>query len=151
MNCEYCQEQISQFVDGELSPKEEADVFSHLGICEQCRTFLKDVISLRNSLAHTKETAVPASLDQRVLTRPFPRGKGLAGISILQRYRNAQYSFRTIGLAVVLSILFTFLLSSYWYKSYESKQTIICLNPLPEVEVTGYIVNAPSSAKGTEQ
>ena len=44
MNCEQYQEQTSQFIDGELEIVSETELFKHLGICEQCRTFLKNAL-----------------------------------------------------------------------------------------------------------
>ena len=67
MNCEQYQEQISQFIDGELLPTAETELFVHLGVCEHCRTFLKNTLSLRNIFASAQQIAIPASLDQQVL------------------------------------------------------------------------------------
>jgi predicted anti-sigma-YlaC factor YlaD len=151
MNCGQYQEQISQFMDGELSPTAENELFTHLGTCEICRTFLKNVISLRNTITLDRQIAVPASLDRRVLERHFPITKKIADQTFIRRFRENKYSFRAIGLAIILSAFTTVLISSLWYLSYKPQQTIVCLTPLPEVEVTGYVVVAQSPTKGIEQ
>jgi len=151
MNCEQYQEYISQFIDGELDNADEACLFGHLGLCEQCRTFLKNVLSLRNTLTVSPQLAVPASLDQRVLNQLSSNMKQPLHQNIFWRTRKPQYSFRTIGLAVLLSVVTTIFVSSFWYQHSQTQQTIVCLTPLPEVEVNGYLVVAPSQTKGINQ
>ena len=151
MNCEQYQEQISQFIDGELPPTAETDLFVHLGVCEQCRTFLKNALSLRNILAFTPQITVPASLDRRVLAQHFSTTKKTINQNFVWHYTEAKYSFRTIGLAIILSALTGVLFSSFWHTFYEPQQTIVCLTSLPEVEVNGYVVVAPSLMKGIKQ
>ena len=151
MNCEQYQEQISQFIDGELLPTAETELFAHLGACEQCRTFLKNALSLRNTLALTRQIDVPASLDQRVLAHHASTTKRTVHQNFVWRFTEAKYSFRTIGLAIIISALTSVLFSSFWHTSYQPQQTIVCLTPLPEVEVTGYVVVASSPTKGIKQ
>jgi anti-sigma factor RsiW len=151
MNCEQVQEHISQFIDGELLPTAEAELFTHLGACEHCRTFLKDALSLRNTLALTRQIAVPASLDRRVLAQYFLTTKKTVHHNFFWRSTENKYSFRTIGLAIIFSALTGVLFSSFWHTSYQRQQTIVCLTPLPEVEITGYVVVAPSLMKGIKQ
>ncbi len=151
MNCEQYQEQISQFIDGELLPTAETELFVHLSMCEHCRTFLKNALSLRNTLALTRQIAVPVSLDKRVLAQHSLTTKKPLDQNFIWRITNSKYSFRTIGLAIILSTLTSVLFSSFWHNSYQPQQTIVCLTPLPEVEVTGYVVVAPSPTKGIKQ
>jgi anti-sigma factor RsiW len=151
MNCEQVREQISQFIDGELPSTAEADLFTHLGACEHCRSFLKEVLSLRNTLALTPQITVPASLDRRVLAQQPSGANKFSNQNLYWRFKETRYSFRAIGLAILFSALAGILFSSFWYASYKPQQTIVCLTPLPEVEVTGYVVVAPSPMKGLEQ
>ncbi len=143
MNCENYQEQISKFVDGELSIEEEGGMFIHLGACLQCRSFLKNLYSLKSTLALSPPPAVPKRLDRRVAAHIASEKSAFAWKDIFQRIQSTQYSYRAIGLAIILSVLFAFIFSAFLHKSNETGQTIVCLNPLPEVEVTGYIVYAP--------
>ncbi|RPI06599.1 MAG: hypothetical protein EHM64_02350 [Ignavibacteriae bacterium] len=151
MNCERYQEFISQFIDGELDNINESDLFRHLGSCELCRTFFKNVISLRSSLAAQSPAVVPVSMDQRVLN-PLSRNiKRPALQNFLWLQGKARYSFRVVGLAVVLTALTSIFVSSLWYTSQQPQRTIVCLTPLPEVEVNGYVVVASSPTKGFNQ
>jgi len=152
MNCEQYQEYISQFIDGELPPTAEIELFVHLGVCEQCRTFLKNVLSLSNTLTLSQQMTVPASLDQRILNQMSSNVKQQTLQNLFWHKGKTQYSFRAIGLAVIFSaILTSILVSSFWHLSYQPQQTIVCLTPLPEVEVTGYVVVATSPTKGIKQ
>jgi len=151
MNCEQYQEQISQFIDGELLPTDEMGLFVHLGMCDQCRVFLNNVLSLRNTLTLTRQIAVPVSLDQRVIAlfpsaikRPFIH-------NVILHSKENLYSIRTLGLAIIFSVLTGVLFSSFFYASKQPQQTIVCITPLPEVEVNGYIVIAPLPMKGIKQ
>jgi predicted anti-sigma-YlaC factor YlaD len=151
MNCEYYQEYISQFIDGELPPTTEVELFKHLGICEQCRTFLKDALLLRNTLALTRQVTVPSSLDQRILAQYSLTAMKPVNQDFFGRVTKRKYSFRAIGLAIIFSVLTGVICSSFWHTSHQPQQTIVCLTPLPEVEVNGYVVVAPSSLKGIKQ
>jgi hypothetical protein len=151
MNCELYQEQISQFIDGELLPTAEIELFVHLGVCEHCRTFLKNALSLRNTFTLSSQMTVPASLDQRVLNQMSSPVKQPIFQNLLLHKRKAQYSFRTIGIAVIISIITTVSVSSLWYRHVQPQQTIVCLTPLPEVEVAGYVVIGHPPIKGHQQ
>ena len=119
MNCEQYQEQVSQFMDGELPPITENELFAHLGTCEICRGFLKNVISLRNTMTLDQQIAVPASLDRRLLERHFPITKKAEDQTFIRRIKVNKYSFRAIGLAIILSTFTAVLISSLWYSSYK--------------------------------
>jgi len=151
MNCEQYQEHISQFIDGELLPTVETILFAHLGVCEQCRTFLKNTLSLRNTLALTQQIAVPVSLDRRVLAQHSLTTTKTVSQNFAWRFVESKYSFRTIGLAIILSALTGVLFSSIWHLSHQPQQTIVCFTPLPEVEVNGYVIVATSPTKGIKQ
>ena len=141
MNSELYQETISQFIDDELDSTGESTLFQHLGSCDHCRTFLKNILSLRNTLAGSREIIIPASLDQKVL-----RHRSLQQPFWLKR--KTQYSIRAITLAIIFSVLTSSMITSLWYTSQQPQHTIVCLTPLPEVEVTGYVVVASSNTKG---
>jgi anti-sigma factor RsiW len=151
MNCENYQENISQFIDGELDSASESNLFQHLGSCEHCRTFLKNILSLRNTLTVSQQMIVPASLDQRVLNQPSPTVRQPKLQNLLWHKRKTLYSFRATMLAVILSAVTSIFVSSLWYTSKQPQRMIVCLTPLPEVEVNGYIVVASSHTKGINQ
>jgi predicted anti-sigma-YlaC factor YlaD len=151
MNCEQFQEYISQFIDGELSSPAETELFLHLGVCEQCRTFLKNALSLRDALAHTLQVSVPASLDQEIVAQHSLTTKKPVNQNFIWHVTKSKYSFRAIGLAIIISVLTGVLFTSFWHTLYQPQQTIVCLTPLPEVEVNGYVVVASQPMKGIKQ
>jgi predicted anti-sigma-YlaC factor YlaD len=151
MNCEQYEEQISLLLDGELDISGESGLFGHLGMCKQCREYLKNIISLRNVLAQAPPMSVPVSLDKRVLSDHSLTKAITPYANFIRHYTNARYSFRAVGLAIIVSALLSMLFSSFWHTSKEPQQTIVCLTPLPEVEVNGYVVVAPTNLKGVEQ
>ncbi len=59
------QEQISQFIDGELGEQFQPGLFAHLSTCAECRRFLNSTLALRSKLA-TLLDPIPAGLDLRM-------------------------------------------------------------------------------------
>jgi predicted anti-sigma-YlaC factor YlaD len=151
MNCIHTQESLSQWIDGELSIGIEAELFGHLHDCEECRAFLKNLLKLNHELSAAQAQQVPASLDLCILSLPSSAKNPIKHIPWLRPER--MYSFRTACLAVLVSIILTACISSFWYRySYsQPQQTIVCLTPLPDVDVTGYVVVGHSSLKGNNQ
>ena len=144
MNCEQGQEYISHFMDGELDPANEGSMFQHLSTCRNCQTFLKDNLTLRGSLSAIRPVTVPTSLDQHVLQQPLMQH------SIGFR-KTARYSIRTMVLAATCSLSIGIGISTFWYKTQLPQHMIVCLTPLPEVEVTGYVVIGYPQMKGHQQ
>jgi predicted anti-sigma-YlaC factor YlaD len=66
MNCEQYQENISQFIDGELDIESESNLFRHLGECNECRGFLKETMSLRSELLNMQAATVPELLNRKI-------------------------------------------------------------------------------------
>ena len=50
MTCEEYQEQVSQYIDGELDDKESGALFKHLSTCGECRSFLRSALELRSKI-----------------------------------------------------------------------------------------------------
>jgi len=63
MNCEQYQENISQFIDGELESANESNLFQHLSACHGCRAFLKEALSLRSELLSNAAPMPSTKLD----------------------------------------------------------------------------------------
>ncbi len=60
MSCAEYQSDISEYLDAELHPSSEAQLFRHLGTCEACRVFMASCLRLRSALlsdtVHTPES-----------------------------------------------------------------------------------------------
>jgi len=50
MTCDEYQEQASQYIDGELPDSDSEELFRHLSVCAECRTFLRDSLELRSKI-----------------------------------------------------------------------------------------------------
>ena len=61
MNCEGCQENLSQFLDGELEAAQAADIRTHLSLCADCAKLCEDFAAILDSckLEELAETAPP--------------------------------------------------------------------------------------------
>ncbi|MBX2991659.1 MAG: zf-HC2 domain-containing protein [Bacteroidetes bacterium] len=71
MNCNEYQELVSALMDNELQEPESATTFHHLGECKRCRNYMRTLLQLRSALTASKEVAVPATLDEKVLSMPL--------------------------------------------------------------------------------
>ena len=54
MNHAHYQELTSQFIDRELGPENERELFAHLGVCDECREFMKAALVLQGDILGTK-------------------------------------------------------------------------------------------------
>lgn len=62
MNCEKCQELLSEFIDGELEEKVSAEIDAHLGLCKECAELHEDfagILLICEKKGVTEETAPP--------------------------------------------------------------------------------------------
>ena len=71
MNCETCQQQLSEFFDDRCAGDTMTDVFDHLYTCRQCQTFWQELIEIR-AFALQSDDGYPAEVDSiiRGLRRP---------------------------------------------------------------------------------
>ena len=70
--CEQVREQLSAWLDGELTAAESRQVSQHLEVCPECSRELAMLQRLDAALG-TLETPLPARLPERVLDRLQPR------------------------------------------------------------------------------
>lgn len=50
MTCDEYQEQASQYIDGEMRDEDAGELFTHLGACVDCRSFLRVSLELRSKI-----------------------------------------------------------------------------------------------------
>lgn len=67
-NCEKYQDLISEELDGELSEAEKADLYAHLGQCENCRRYRDALLSVEDALANDL-VEPPVTLAKSVMAR----------------------------------------------------------------------------------
>lgn len=65
MECEEYKEQASSYVDGELVPAAQRELFNHLATCTECRHFLDLMMRIRKA-ASREDLPVPADVDEAV-------------------------------------------------------------------------------------
>jgi hypothetical protein len=64
MNCEKCQELLSEFIDGELKEETSAEIKAHLGLCAECAELHEDFAAILQTCekkAVSEETVSPNS------------------------------------------------------------------------------------------
>jgi predicted anti-sigma-YlaC factor YlaD len=146
MNCEQYQENISQFIDGELECASETSLFQHLSTCDECCRFLKETMNLRSELLNKQTVTVPERLKNNILAKIVT-----PSITFWPKNHNFEWlrqgrmiSLRIVGFALVIAILASIAFTSLWYRSnIVSNETVVYMPTLPTVEVRGYI---PSSS-----
>jgi len=150
MNCEQYQENVSQFIDGELDNASELSLFQHLGECDKCRGFLKDTMNLHTELLSEQVVIVPELLDRKILSNSIASSSNIKRINYSFEWikRGRMISLRAVGFALALAILTSVAFTSLWYRSnVASNETVVYMPTLPTVEVHGYI---PSSSNRTQ-
>jgi anti-sigma factor RsiW len=61
---------ISSFADGEADPEEQLNMFRHLAICPECRTFFEAVLTMKKHIAQESRYHAPFELSHHVLHNP---------------------------------------------------------------------------------
>ena len=69
MNHDAYKEQLSAFLDGELTDTEREDVLAHLETCEACQTCLAELTALHDALGDMENVEVPESFAEGVIAR----------------------------------------------------------------------------------
>lgn len=98
------QERLSEYLDGELSPREEAEVRAHLDGCESCRAEEEALRRMLGQLSGLKRLPPPpdflGKVQQRIRRRS--RGRFFAPENLLQRLPFEWISFVIILLMLML-------------------------------------------------
>jgi hypothetical protein len=66
MNCASYQEQISQFIDGELELRMQVDLFRHLSVCAACQMRIDGSVRLKEAIRNER-IPYPPELDDAIL------------------------------------------------------------------------------------
>jgi anti-sigma factor RsiW len=67
MNCDQYQQQVSEFVDEELEPRNIRTLFAHLGSCDECWTYYRRIERLHTAMSRpslTRRTAEPETSNE---------------------------------------------------------------------------------------
>lgn len=153
MDHENCQLHISKFSDNVLEGHKTAELFAHLGVCEECRAFFQSMLQLRLKLRNAQPLLLPDEIDAAVfaatINKQPSRIVSKAENWFLRLWRG-RVSF-PVPIAAVLVFLFVLagtVISSLWWESNKST-TEYYIPVLPTVEVRGYS-DAPQHTSSKE-
>jgi hypothetical protein len=66
MNCASYQEEINQFIDGEMDMRRQVELFQHLAGCTTCQSFIDAMVRIKEA-SRNERFPYPADLDDAVL------------------------------------------------------------------------------------
>lgn len=121
MNCNRYKEQVSLFMDNELGPGEQTQLFDHLANCLDCHLFLDSIMKFK-SMKHEEEIAFPGEIDQylfeEIKHREYVYRLGKHGIEVKAPFwqRRVALSLPTLtaitaAVVILVSTLFVNVLS----------------------------------------
>jgi predicted anti-sigma-YlaC factor YlaD len=129
MNHLHYQELTSQFIDRELGPEDERDLFAHLGECEECRGFLKAALVLQGDILGTKpiRTVLPQQARSAYL---------------LHAVWSKRIPMPVAAILAIIALASTVAFSTLWMrpkeKVIETKQEVVYVPRLPAIQVIGF-------------
>lgn len=130
MKCDEYQEQISQLIDDELRDEPFQPLMQHTSECEECRSFLRNNLRLRQALQETDDLKERKSRVARMAVSAKP-------ISFFQR--RVSFSAPIATLIFVLTLAGSMVLSWLWFGT-KGEPEVIYKASYPIVEVRGYDV-----------
>jgi anti-sigma factor RsiW len=68
MQCEERTSAVNLFLDGALEPADQRELFSHLSVCEGCRSYVSTMMKI-GRVRQTEKIPFPAEIDEAVLQR----------------------------------------------------------------------------------
>ena len=92
-------DRLSEYLDGELTPAERADVDRHLTQCAECRSTLEDLRGVVSEAALLQDGRPARDLWSGIAARIAPDGRQLARVSPFRRAISSRLSFTLPQLA----------------------------------------------------
>ena len=92
-------DRLSEYLDGELTPAERADVDRHLTQCAECRSTLEDLRGVVSEAALLRDARPARDLWSGIATRIAPDGRPRARVSPFRRAISSRLSFTLPQLA----------------------------------------------------
>jgi hypothetical protein len=123
MNCEKCQELLSEFIDGELEEKVATEVETHLNLCQECAELHEDfagILVLCGKKAVTEEKTPPnpqamwcrinniieAEIKPQIVKQEVQKvKKGWRSTGRIWSFSFSQIATSIVGIAVISSLL----------------------------------------------
>lgn len=114
MNCEKCQELLSEFIDGELEEKVTAEVETHLGLCPECAALHEDfagILVMCEKKGVTEESSPPnpqamwCRINNVIESEIKPEIEVKAKKSRIWSFSFTQLATAVVGIAIISSLL----------------------------------------------
>lgn len=68
-SCEEYEELISEFLDGELSKDDQAELMKHMAACRVCQQYFNDLVAVHEAMEETAEVPVPEGLADQIMAK----------------------------------------------------------------------------------
>lgn len=150
--CHELHDQLSAYLDGELSVEERLIVDSHLSVCDACRTILGDLKFVSGSLSYLPMAKAPASFSLNVQTRISGQvcEPDLSAINILTSRARPSWASMLLGMAALISVgLLIFLLLPESSRRDDEHEVATASNEHRKNRVAGQIALADEPKKDT--
>ncbi|MCX6132775.1 MAG: zf-HC2 domain-containing protein [Ignavibacteriales bacterium] len=138
MNHTHYQQLTSQFIDRELGPEDERELFVHLGTCDECRGFLKAVLTMQGEILGSKPVR---------LVSPQPARKA----NVLRAVWNKRIPMPVAAMFAVIALVSTVAFSALWMrpkeKVIETTQEVVYVPRLPAIQVVGFYPSTSDAKK----
>lgn len=117
MNCEHCQEYISQYLDGDLEEMISVEISGHISVCTECALLYEDFSTiLANCTPELSADSIPPNsralwcrinnvIESDLETRPAPETEKLGWFARGWNLTFSQAGAAVLGVAVISSLL----------------------------------------------
>jgi len=155
MDCAKYQEQINQFIDGELEMRPQVELFQHLAICAGCQSLIDAMMRMKEAVRNER-IPFPSGLDDAILGQILSRTSAPLVMQREEKHRGRVWN-RQVSIPVHLAASFAviiiaagLLLGRMFFPPAELRQqsaalqvgnaqpqTVILIYGMPPVEVLG--------------
>jgi len=129
MNHTHYQQLASQFIDRELAPEAEQELFAHLGVCDECRGFLKAALMLQGDILGTKPVHTTSPQVARTA-------------HVLRTLWSRRIPMPVAAMLAVIALASTVAFSTLWMrpkeKVVETTQEVVYVPRMPAIQVIGF-------------
>lgn len=104
----YCDDHaalLDLYVDGELSPREMADVQAHLDACPGCRAYVDDALAIRAAFSDLDDTEIPAGFAEGVMAAIRAQSAPAAEVPAPQKRRTSLWVRSLLPLAACFAVV----------------------------------------------
>lgn len=81
--CDQVEEQLSGYLDGELTQQESQRVHQHLTQCEDCRALIEDLAKMKNDIGDMEQAVMSQQELNMIMNDKIAKGSGWLGWTVL--------------------------------------------------------------------